>query len=150
MPQTATATPTSPFLFACDCLPRRGTIVDRKGPCLLIEGLALDQGSWFVKHEGGFQKFDTRADAEELIGELAQDAEPEGKWSTIQTPSGPRKVWVPSKATAEKEAGGKAKDAEPNIRKGSNGKYQLLDASGKVIAESDDKAVLVRHQAAKQ
>ena len=74
MTYIGTATPTSPFLFACDSIYRRGTIVDRKGPYLLIEGLALDQGS-FVKHEGGFQKFDSREDAMELIGEMAQDAE---------------------------------------------------------------------------
>jgi hypothetical protein len=59
---------------AMDAAPSNFDIVNRIGPYLILEGMAADSGSWFIRHPTITRRFETQRDAVDYANELAMDA----------------------------------------------------------------------------
>jgi hypothetical protein len=65
-----------PFVFACDTQLCQGAIVGNQSGYLIVQGLGVDQGDWFIRHPKITRRFPSQKEAEGYAVALAQDAEP--------------------------------------------------------------------------
>ena len=115
------------YSFVSEGLVCEGQIVNRIGDHLVVEGLAQDSGSYFLRLAVGrdaaeVRKFPTRKEAEEYAGELAQDAKDAELDEPVQQTARKGSQSLPKKGDGELD-----EPAQQIARKGS----QSLPKKGK-------------------